>query len=95
MGQIVGMEQDGRAGRSPDLADARDVVDVRVGQPDRGNRTVAGRGFAQEAIGLFSGIHQHGVRVIRIEDQVAVFLEDSVGNRDDFEPSHPIRPRQP
>jgi hypothetical protein len=31
--------------------------------------------------------------LVRVEDQVAVFLESSVENRDDFEWSHPIRPR--
>jgi len=51
------------------------VIDVRVGQPDPGNRPAPPGRLRQESLGFFPGIDQNRLGVVGIVDEVAVLGE--------------------
>ena len=82
---VGGMQINRGPRRGGDLGDAEDVVEVRMGEPDRRDAALPPRGLQQEARRLLAGIDQDRVRGRGIVNQVTVLGELSVGDRDDFE----------
>jgi hypothetical protein len=82
---IGGMEVDRGAGGPVHRGQAGDVIQVGVGEPDRGDPAAPPIRFGEEPLGLLSRIDQHGLGCAGVVDQVAVLGERAVGKRNDLQ----------
>ena len=92
LGQLVvqraigGMQMNRRARGPMNLRDPEDVIEMRVGEPDRGDPPAAFGGGGEKAVHLLARVDQDRLRSLGRGQQIAVLRELAVRDREDVEP---------